>query len=138
MIKKITLIGFVFLLVSCFPVETKNAEKAYKYWSRSEIPNEIELIKGEYYQSPHFSLEYELFLKFKSDKKWFDKFVKYNGLEIDTTSNDWKNWTELPEWFEPDQNFLIYAKDQTNEFERSRYLRNPETGISYIYETVGM
>ncbi|AXT52737.1 hypothetical protein D1818_18610 [Aquimarina sp. BL5] len=138
MIKKITLIGFVFLLVSCFPVETKNAEKAYKYWSRSEIPNEIELIKGEYYQSPHFSLEYELFLKFKSDKKWFDKFVKYNGLEIDTIRNDWKNWTELPEWFEPDQNFLIYAKDQTNEFERSRYLRNPETGISYIYETVGM
>jgi len=125
-------------LVSCFPVETKNAEKAYKYWSRSEIPNEIELIKGEYYQSPHFSLEYELFLKFKSDKKWFDKFVKYNGLEIDTIRNDWKNWTELPEWFEPDQNFLIYAKDQTNEFERSRYLRNPETGISYIYETVGM
>ncbi|KZS39499.1 hypothetical protein AWE51_25800 [Aquimarina aggregata] len=138
MIKKITLIGFVFLLVSCFPVETKNAEKAYKYWSRSEIPNEIELIKGEYYQSPHFSLEYELFLKFKSDKKWFEKFVKYNGLEIDTIRNDWKNWTELPEWFEPDQNFLIYAKDQTNEFERSRYLRNPETGISYIYETVGM
>ncbi|WP_299122203.1 hypothetical protein [uncultured Tenacibaculum sp.] len=138
MIKKITLIGIVFLLVSCLPIETKNAEKAYKYWSGSEVPNEIELIKGEYYQSPHFSLEYELFLKFKSDEKWFEEFVEYNGLEIDTIGNDWTRWTELPEWFKSDRDFLIYAKDQSDEFERSRYMRNPKTGISYIYETVGM
>jgi hypothetical protein len=137
-IKKISLIGIVFLLVGCFSTETKNAKKAYKYWSGKEPPKEIELIKGEYYQSPHFTLEYELFLKFKSDKKWFDEFVEYNRLEIDTIGNDWKAWTELPKWFNPDQNYLIYAKDQSNEFERSRYLRNPKTGISYIYETVGM
>ncbi len=137
-IKKISLFGIVFLLVGCFSTETKNPEKAYKYWARSGPPKEIELIKGEYYQSPHFTLEYELFLKFKSDKKWFDEFVEYNKLEIDTIGNDWKSWTELPEWFKPDQNYLIYAKNQTDEFERSRYLRNPKTGISYIYETVGM
>ncbi|PWG06908.1 hypothetical protein [Polaribacter aquimarinus] len=138
LIKKILLIGIVTLLVGCFSTETKDAKKAYRYWSGNEPPKEIELIKGEYYQSPHFTLEYELFLKFKSDKKWFEEFVEYNGLEIDTIGNDWKSWTELPKWFNPDQNYLIYAKDQSNEFERSRYLKNPETGISYIYETVGM
>ena len=138
MIKKITLIGLVFLLVSCLPIETKNAEKAYKYWSGSEVPSDIKLIKGEYYQSPHFSLEYELFLKFKSDKKWFDEFVEYNELEIDTIGKDWTRWTDLPEWFKSDQNFVIYAKDQSDDFDRSRYMRNSKTGISYIYETVGM
>ena len=137
-IKKIIIIGFVFLLVSCLPIDTKNPEKAYKYWSGSDVPNNIELLKGEYYQSPHFTLEYELFLKFKSDKQWFDEFVTYNKLERDTIGNDWSLWTELPKWFTYNQDYIIYARDQTNEFERSRYLRHPKTGITYIYETVGM
>ena len=136
--KKTLLFGLLTLLVGCFPIETKNAEKAYEYWSGSEPPQEIELINGEYYQSPHFTLEYELFLKFKSDRKWFSEFVEYNGLEIDTVRNDWTQWTELPGWFKTDGNYLIYSKDQTNEFERSRYFRNPITGVCYIYETVGM
>jgi len=135
---KILIFSLLTLLVSCFPIETKNAEKTYEYWSGSEPPKEIELIKGEYYQSPHFSLEYELFLKFKSDKNWFNEFVEYNELEIDIVKNDWTMWTELPEWFKTDKNYLIYTKDQNNEFERSRYFINPENGICYIYETVGM
>jgi hypothetical protein len=136
--KKISLIGIVFLLVGCFLTETKNAEKAYKYWSGNQPPKEIELIKGEYYQSPHFIREYELFLKFKSYKTWFDEFIEYNGLQVDTVGNELQGWTKLPEWFKPNQNYLIYAKDQTDKFGRSRYLRNPKTGISYIYETLGM
>jgi hypothetical protein len=136
--KKIILFSLLILLVSCLPIETKNAEKAYKYWSGSEPPKQIELIKGEYYQSPHFTFEYELFLKFKSDKKWFNEFVEYNGLEIDTIKNKWSQGTNLPAWFVTDKNFLIYAKNQNDEFERSRYFINPTTGICYIYETVGM
>jgi len=137
-IKQITTIVIVGLLASCLPIDTKNPEKAYKYWSGNDVPKDIELLKGEYYQSPHFTLEYELFLKFKSDKRWFDDFVTYNELERDTIGNDWSLWTELPKWFNYNQDYIIYAKDQTNEFGRSRYLRNPKTGITYIYETVGM
>lgn len=137
-LKKTTLILGVLLLVGCLATETKNAEEAYKYWSGNTVPKEIELIKGEYYQSPHIFLEYELFLKFKSDKMWFDEFVQRNNLKMDTIGNEWRNWTKLPKWFIPDENYLIYAKDQTDEFERSRYLRNSNTGINYIYETVGM
>ena len=126
------------LFVSCFPIETNNAEKAYEYWSGSKPPTEIELMKGEYYQSPHFSLEYELFLKFKSDEKWFNEFAEYNALEIDSVGNDWSRRTELPEWFKLDENYLIYTRNQTDENELSRYFTNPATGICYIYETVGM
>ncbi len=136
--KKLLMFSLLTFLVSCLPIETKNAEKAYEYWSGSESPKEIELIKGEYYQSPHFSLEYELFLKFKSDEKWFNDFVEYNKLELDTIKNDWSGWTELPEWFKTDNNYKIYTRNQNDEFERSRYFVNPENGICYIYETVGM
>lgn len=126
------------LLVGCFSVKTDNPEKAWKYWAGGDVPDHIELIKGEYYQSPHFSLEYELFLKFKTDKKWFGQFVAYNKLELDTTGKDWTLWTKLPEWFKPDGDHQKYSFDQTNDFERSRYFFNSKTGETYIYETVGM
>ena len=126
------------ILVGCFPIETDNPTKAWKYWAGSEPPDEIQLIKGEYYQSPHFSLEYELFLNFKTEKKWFDDFVAYNNLELDTIRNDWIRWTDLPDWFKLNNEYLIYCKDQVDEFERSRYIFNPSSGNCYIYETVGM
>lgn len=138
MIRKLTLIGITLLLFGCFGTETKNAEKAYKYWSKSNPPEAITLIKGEYYQSPHFTLEYEFFLKFKSDSIWFAEFIERNHLKIDTIGNDWESWTEFPNWFNPNQNYLKYAVDPTDQFERSRYMRNPDTGINYIYETIGM
>lgn len=138
MTKNILIIAFIFLLVSCLPVETKNPVKAYKYWSGNEPPKEIEIMKGEYYQSPHFSLEYELFLKFKSEEKWFKAFVDQNQLKVDTIGHPWANWTKLPKWFKTDLSYSIYGKDPNKAFERSRYFRNPQTGICYIYETVGM
>lgn len=125
-------------MVSCLSIETNNAEKAYKHWSKSEVPDQIELIKGQYYQSPHFSLEYELFLKFKAEDEWFNSFLEHNQLEKDTIKNEWSLWTDLPEWFQIDEGFEIYAKNQSDVFERSRYMRNPKTGICYIYETLGM
>nr|WP_299384484.1 hypothetical protein [Allomuricauda sp.] len=137
-VRRIISLGFIFLLMGCFSIETKNPRKAYKYWLGSNPPKEIELIKGEYYQSPHFTLEYELFLKFKSEKKWFDELVELNGLEIDTIGNTWSLWTEFPEWFDPGEGYLIYAKNQMDKFDRSRYFRNPKTGICYVYETLGM
>ncbi len=136
--KKLVPFCLIILLTSCFSTETKNPIKAYEYWARSKPPKEIKLIKGEYYQSPHFTLEYELFLKLKSDKKWFAEFVVNNELEIDTIKHDWSRFTELPDWFRPDNNCLVYTRDQNDEFERSRYIINPKTRICYIYETLGM
>ncbi len=118
--------------------KTNDAEEAFRYWSGSKSPKEIKLIKGEYYQSGHFTLEYELFLKFKTNKKWFKEFVRQNNLEIDTTGNNWSRFTELPNWFKTNDDYIIYAKDQHDDFERSRYFLNPKNGICYIYETVGM
>jgi hypothetical protein len=126
----------IIILASC-SVKTRNAEKAFKYWSGTKPPEEIQMINGEYYRSPHFTLEYILFLKFKTTKKWFNDFVNYNRLKIDTL-NHWKPQQELPDWFKPDSRYLIYAKEINDEFEVSRYFIDTVNGICYIYETEGM
>lgn len=136
---KITILCFIsFLLTACFSVETDQPKKAWKYWSGSEPPENVQMIKGEYYQSPHFTLEYELFLKFKTNKKWLDEFITYNNLTIDTIGNDWARRTALPNWFKPDRSFVKYSSDPADNFERSRYFFNPNNGEAYIFETVGM
>jgi hypothetical protein len=123
-------------LVSCIPVETTNPEKAYTYWAGTEPPTEIEIINAQYYQSPHFTLEYEFYLKFKPTLKWITEFIEQNGLELDKQNSDWSMWADLPEWFVPEADCLIYKKRDKNH--RSRYFVNPKNGVCYIYDTVGM
>ncbi len=138
LIKNVVTLCLCILLISCFSTETEDADKAYQYWSGSKPPKEIELIKGQWYQSPHFTLEYEFFLKFKSDRTWFNEFVEYNNLKLDTTKIELSKWTEFPIWFQPNKKYLMYSKNLNDEFERSRYFIHPTTGICYIYDTVGM
>ncbi|WP_418602326.1 hypothetical protein [Hwangdonia sp.] len=137
LIKK-TLIIFCLLtfLVSCFQVETTNPDKAYSYWAGAKPPKDIQLINGEYYQSPHFTLEYELFLEFKATEEWRQEFINYNDLKIDIQNEDWSRFTKLPEWFKPNGNYKVYSRN--DEYDRSRYFIEPKSGICYIYETVGM
>lgn len=136
-IKRTVLLFFVLIVsLSCIPVETTNPEKAYKYWAKSDPPKDVKIIKGEYYQSPHFTLEYELYLKFKPTKKWWYGFIKENNLSIDNSDQQGIESSMLPKWFKPDSNYLIYSKNSS--FDRSRYFIDTKKGVCYIYETVGM
>lgn len=129
-------LGVAVLMISCFPVETKNAKKAYEYWSGEKPPVDIEIINGAYYQSPHFTLEYEFFLKFKPTIEWREAFLDYNELEIDTLNEETIRFIKSPKWFLPNYKFKTYSKNEA--FDRSRYFVNQESGVCYIYETVGM
>ena len=135
---KTILTFFLSLAFFCCAKKTANAEQAYEYWAGSKPPNDIEVIEGEYYESPHFTLEYELSLKLKSNRKLFNDFVAQNGFVIDSVANQWTKPSELPEWFEPEIGSVVYCKDPTDKFDRSRYFYNYETGVWYIYETIGM
>ncbi len=133
--KMIVLSLFVFLF-SCFSTETSDPEKAYKYWAGQSPPEDLKLIKGEYYQSPHYTLEYEFFLKFKPTNNWWNAFIEQNNLEEDSLNEEWFKHDGFPKWFKPDNSYLIYSKN--DEFDRSRCFINLENGVCYIYETVGM
>ena len=123
-------------ITGCFSASTSDPEEAFRYWSGTDVPDNIQVINGQYYQSPHFTLEYELFLELRITEDWWAEFVATNGLERDHQNYDWQRWTELPDWFRPDKSFVMYSKNEKGD--RSRYLFNPLVKTFYVYETVGM
>lgn len=133
---RIICFGMLIFLTNCLPIETKNGNKAYEYWSGEEPPKEIEIIEGEYYQSPHFTLEFEFFLKFKPNEEWHLEFLKQNKFEKDTLNGGSLRLTKPPEWFLTDHNFEVYSKN--DEYDRSRYFVNRKNGLCYLYVTIGM
>lgn len=123
-----------FSLISCLSSSSNNPEKVYKYWLKEEPPKELKLINGQYYQSPHFTLEYEVFLEMNVTKKWWDGFIRTNHLKIDSVSDDFM--TELPKWFKVNSKFTKFSKN--DKFDRSAYYINFSNGKCFIYETVGL
>ncbi len=119
------------LLLGCFEINSDNPVQAYKYWSGANPPKDLEVIEGQYWQSPHWTLEYIMYLKIKPSKKWWKQFVKQNRLVED--KEDWIKPSDAPSWFHPSKN--TSRLKQSNSFDQgSRYFRNAETGVCYIYE----
>lgn len=126
----ITLLALV-LLDSCTEIKTTNPNEVYKQWAGQNPPLEIELIKGQYWQSAHWNKEYEMYLKFKSTKVWWDEFIIKNKIPLD--EKEWTFPSDAPEWFSPSTNSLRFGGE--NDFvQGSRYFRDTLTGICYIYE----
>ncbi len=122
--------------VSCFKIETSDPEKAYNYWSGSEVPSELKVINGKYYQSPHFSLEYEVYLEVACNERWWKEFVHQNGLKPDTMRLQMPLDSGFPDWFKPDKSFIVYSKN--DRMDRSRFYVDLERNTCFIYDTVGM
>ena len=54
----ITLLLTIFVLTSCMETKTSDAKDTYKYWAGTNPPSDIELMKGQYWQSAHWTKEY--------------------------------------------------------------------------------
>ncbi|MEQ6124060.1 hypothetical protein AAON49_07675 [Pseudotenacibaculum sp. MALMAid0570] len=133
------IIPFLFisvLVISCFSVETKNPKKAFEYWAGFSPGDSIQILNGQYYQSPHFTLEYEAFLKIKPTIYWWKALVNQKKLVRDTS--EWNRFTnnDIPKWFSLNKEYYMYKpKDVHN---RSRFFIHKETRIVLIYDTIGM
>ncbi len=116
----------------CMSKNTSDAEETFKYWAEvDKVPPGIKLLEGQYWQSPHFTKEYIMYLKFKTSGKWWKELLKINNLHVD--AGDWSIPEDAPEWFRPSSTFTRYGS--RDEFDQgSRYFRDHETGICYIYE----
>ncbi|MGV8993360.1 MAG: hypothetical protein ACOH1O_04605 [Flavobacterium sp.] len=126
----VLLLLFIFSLSSCAETNTTDAVQAYTYWACSKPSSEIKLIKGQYWQSPHWSKEYILYLKFKPSKLWRSEFIKQNNLVVDET--EWTMPMNSPSWFNPSEKSIRYSI--RDNFGDSSYFFEVETGIFYIYE----
>lgn len=121
---------FVFIFPSCSEIRTNDPIESYKYWSGAKPTAEIEMVKGQYWQSSHWTKEYILYLKLLPTNVWWGEFVKQNNLVL--ADKDWNRPHELPDWFQVDDDFEMYKP--LNDINESRYFRDTETGECYIYE----
>jgi len=126
----ITILLAILTLPSCMETTTSDAKEAYKYWAGAEAPADLELLNGQYWQSPHFTKEYIMYLKLKPTKEWWDAFLKQNSIPVDTSS--WAAPTDAPVWFKPSSNSVRYGGGDFDQ--GSRYFRDSVTGVSYMYE----
>ena len=128
------IVATLVLLTGCWPINTTEPEKAFTYWAGYKPTGDFNIMNGEYHQTPHFTTEYEAYLKLKPPSEWWGKLVEQRQLEPDL--EDWTKRSDAPSWFNPFENTQRYCKDGT--FGNSRYFLDTLTGECYIYETVGM
>jgi hypothetical protein len=121
----------LFFLSSCSEIQTNDPAEVYKYWSGSKHPKELELLKGQYWQSANWTKEYIVYLKFRPTEKWWDEFTCENKLKIKDES--WTKPINAPNWFKPSEGMIIYGSG--DKFDQgSRYFIDTLTNESYIYE----
>ncbi len=129
----ITVLLTTFLFTGCFGVNTSDPRKAYRYWAGTNPPADMELFNGEYWQSPHWSLEYIMYLELKPTNIWWDSFIEQNKMVPDRS--EWEIPSDAPDWFKPSDSSVIFRiKDSVTYATDSRCFRDTLTGICYIYE----
>lgn len=125
-----TLLFFTTILIGCSK-KTNDANETFKYWSGADASADLELLNGQYHESPHFTKEYIMYLKFKPTKEWWLEYLNYNSITID--KKDWTIPDDAPTWFTPSKNYLRYWRN--DDFDQGcRYFCDTATGICYIYE----
>ncbi len=131
MSRLIAILLILTFLTSCSEVKTTDPEKIYKYWSGAAAPTNLELLKGQYWQSAHWTSEYIMFLKFRPTENWWTEFIEQNQLQAD--NDNWNKPTDAPSWFNPTEQMKMYSSGD-NFNQGSRYFIDTLTNESYIYE----
>lgn len=138
-LKYIFLLFFTVLLTSCMEINSENPKEIFELWTGNELPKEIKLVNGKYWQSAHWTKEYEVYAEIKSTETWWNDFKNNNelnnfksSLNNDIEEKFFKNKNEeiikQPNWFKPEKNSGIYIKGS------SEYFWNPKTKILFIHE----
>ncbi|WP_264550602.1 hypothetical protein [Flavobacterium sp. N2038] len=119
------------LLTSCSEINTTNTNEVFRYWDGKNPPSDIQVLRGQYWQSGHWTTEYIVYLKFKSTEEWWNKFLKEKNLFAD--KNNWTLPGDAPGWFRPSNHSVRFGT--IDDFDQgSGYFRDPITKVCYIYE----
>ena len=79
-LKYIFLLFFTVLLTSCMEINSENPKEIFELWTGNELPKEIKLVNGKYWQSAHWTKEYEVYAEIKSTETWWNDFKNNNEL----------------------------------------------------------
>ena len=125
-----TIILISILSTSCSEISTDDPIDSYKYWAGTKPTDDVKVLRGQYWQSSHWTKEYILYLQIKPTQEWWHLFVKQNQLEIDKA--EWIISSDSPDWFQLTDNVETYK--HADNFNHSRYFRDKATGECFIYE----
>lgn len=138
-LKYIFLLFFTVILTSCLEINSENPKEIFELWTGNELPKEIKLVNGKYWQSAHWTKEYEVYAEIKSTETWWNDFKNNNQLNDFKSSfnndiedkffkNKNKDIIEQPNWFNPGKSSEIYIKGE------SEFFWNPKTKTIFIHE----
>jgi hypothetical protein len=107
----IALFALTFFWTSCMEKRTQDALQTYKYWSGGdEPPIDVHVAQGQYWESAHWSKEYELYLEVFAPSYWAEELIRQHGLVPDKAKYDLSgSISRPPQWFRPNGQFELYS-----------------------------
>ena len=136
MIRKINFPSLIILafqisiILSCSSKISEKPNEIYKLWAGEKPPDDIIVLKGKYWQSGHFTKEYEMYLKLKASNSWIKQFVTQNKLRF--VANEPNYPSDAPDWFKPLSSFKVWEPSGFNQ--GSVIYVDYITGPMFIYE----
>ena len=124
--KHILYLVLILTLASCMERNTTDPQKAYQYWQGQPASRGLELIHAKYWQSAHWTKEYEIFFEMKASQDWRDAVFKHNNFYRDSV---YIMPADAPSWFAPGRHMKIWKLN-----EESFYLEDTTTGRLLVYE----
>lgn len=119
----------VILLIGCRTIKTTDPDECYYYyWGVKPDGEHAKALAGKYWRSPHFTLEYEIYLKMEVSEAWKEGFKKENKMEVDSLGWDSEGF-DTPGWFLPDSNFVKYKS-----ISGAHYWEEETGNIVYVYD----
>ena len=117
-------------LCGCFEKNTSDPTETYTFWAGETPPKEVKIIHGKYWQSAHWSKEYEMYLELEASLIWRIQFVNQNQL-VQTNAVE-EIPSNAPGWFKPNSKSRIWTKASSPQ--PAYYYEDTINGKFYMYE----
>jgi hypothetical protein len=130
-----TLQGISFLILSatlftgCIERSTTDPNKSYEYWLGEKLPKGVKAIHAQYWQSPHWSKEYIIYIELEAYPEWKAQLVKQNHLVLSRQKLEIPG--DAPKWFKPIKDYKYWKNPQDTNCE---YFEDSSTGHFFVYE----
>src|SRR5688500_15819997 len=104
------ILSFTLTLISCSSKRTEDPSETYRLWAGYSAPDSITVINGKYWESPHFTREYIMYMELKATPTWCREFIRQNDLLPEISPHVLPE--DAPEWFLPGENHRKYVPSE--------------------------
>jgi hypothetical protein len=121
---------FTILQSSCSPKTSEDPNEVYRLWTGEKPSKSIQVLKGKYWQSGHFTKEYIMFIELHAPKNLIQEFIVQNKLKPATEPIVLP--TDAPAWFRPTSSYKVWEPSDFSQ--GSAYYVDSANSQVMIYE----